>query len=83
MNAGDRRLADWARRAADDLREFAAAGREAGNPMHSTEALVAEIDAILSGRPVWQWDLARRGDTSAPGLDDLDTPEAPTCIQPQ
>jgi hypothetical protein len=43
----DVNLEQWARRAASDLREFAAAGREAGSPMATTEALLAEIERVL------------------------------------
>jgi hypothetical protein len=64
MNKADVNLEQWARRAAEDLREFAAAGREACSPMESTEALIAEIERVI-------------------GPNHRDTPEAPTCIQPQ
>jgi hypothetical protein len=63
-------LERWARRAADDLREYADSGREAGTPMTTTEALLDELDAILAGRPLWQRRILERAD-DAPGIADL------------
>lgn len=52
MNIDD--LTHWARRAAADLSDYAKAAAEAGTPQANTEALIAELDDILAGRPVWQ-----------------------------
>ena len=56
-------LIAWADRAAQDLQEFCdEAQAAAGNPdgedqLRSTRALIAEYDAIKSGKPVWQGQL--------------------------
>lgn len=47
-------LSDWARRAAADLRLYADAARQAGTPQLVTESLLAELDDIRAGRPLWQ-----------------------------
>jgi hypothetical protein len=67
-------LTDWTRRAATDLREYAAAATEAGSPQPHTQALLDELDDILAGRPIWQRRVAERArpdEVVASFLDDI------------
>lgn len=69
MNIDD--LADWARRASEDLRAYADAAAEAGTPQARTESLLSELDDIRAGRPVWQRRYAERCDKRSFKLDAL------------
>lgn len=58
MNTDD--LSRWATRAALDLRSYAEAAAEAGNPQPHTEHLLAELEDIRAGRPIWIHRVAER-----------------------